>query len=137
MSPSIRARQIFPTLVQVGCLLSVAGSFIASSAHPLRLAGACQLLPSLERLVPPSHLCMHFRQWHLLTLWSPGSDHPLLPAPWSRTVRSFSLRGSCGPVFLTGFFDSGLRLRFCTVVRMRLHRVEAPSSSFVLVSLVY
>ena len=37
---------------------------------------------------------------------------------------------------MTGFFDSGLRLRFCTDVRTRLRRVEAPASSFILVSVV-
>ena len=33
-------------------------------------------------------------------------------------------------------FDSGLRLRFYTDVRMRLRRIEAPASSFVLISMV-
>ena len=78
-----RARQICPTLVQVGCLLSVAGSFIASSALPLCLAGAFRLLASLERLVPPSCLHMCSLQWHVLTLWSPESDPPSLPVPLS------------------------------------------------------
>ena len=131
-----RARQVFPTLVWIGCFLSVAGSFIVSSAHLLRLAGAFRLLASLERLAPPSRLHMHSLQWHLLTLWSTESDHPLLPVQLFRAVGWISLRGWCGPVFLTGFFDSGLRLRFCTDVRTRLRRVEAPASSFVRVSLV-
>ena len=88
-----RAHQIFPTLVRLGCLLSVAGGFIASSAHPLHLTGAFQLLALLESLVPPSRLRVRSLQWHLLTLWSPESDHPSLPMPLSRAVRWISLRG--------------------------------------------
>ena len=121
-----------------GRMFSVGGrKNIASSAPLVRLAGAFWLLASLEFLVPPS--CLHVRslQWRLLTLWSPGLDHPSLPVPLSRAVRWISLRGYCRTVFLTGFFNLGLWLLFCTDVRMCLHWVEATASSFVLVSVAY
>ena len=102
-----RARQICPTLVRVGCFLLVAGSVIASSASLLRLAGVFRLLALLERLVPPSCLHVCSLHWHLLTLWSPESDHPSLLVPLSRAVRWIFLRGYCGTVFLTGFFRFG------------------------------
>ena len=132
-----RARQIFPALVRVGCFLSVAGSFIASSAHPLRLAGAFRLLASLERLVPPSRLRVRSLQWHLLTLWSPESDLLSLPVPLSRAVGGSLFVDSAELSSWRGFFDSGPRLRFCINVRTQLRWVEASASSFVLVSVVY
>ena len=89
-----QARKNFLPLVRVGCFLSVAKSFFASSAPPpLCLAGAFRLLPSLERLVSPSRLHVRSLLWHLLTHWSPESDHPSLPVPLSRAVGWISLCG--------------------------------------------
>ena len=69
----------------------------------LSFAGGFGLLASLERLVTPSRLCMRSLQWHLLTHWSPESDHPSLPVPLSLAMQWISLRGWCGTVFSTGF----------------------------------
>ena len=130
------ARQIFRTLVRVGCF--VGGGKLYCFFCPPALLGRCFLAPGFTgETLPPSRLHMRSLQWRLLTLWSPESDHPSLPVPLSQAVREIFLCGYCGTVFVTGFFNSGLQLRFCTDVRTRLCQLEATASSFVLVSVVY
>ena len=113
--------------------ISVGGGelFLLCLLPLLSFVGAFGHLASLERLVPSSRLCMRSLQWHLMTHWSPKSDHPSLPVPLSWAVWWISRHGWCGTVFSTGFFDSGLRLRICTCIRTRLGRDGAHASSIV------
>ena len=85
----LQGRQVFPALAWVGRFLSVAESFFLlcpPPPPPLSFAGAFGHLASLVRLVPPSRLRMRFLQWHLMTYWSPESDHPSLPVSLSQAM---------------------------------------------------
>ena len=123
----------FPAFARVEKCLVFGRRVILPCLLPLlSFAGAFGHLISLAKLVPHSRLCMRSLQWDLVAYWSPESDPPSLPVPLSWVVWWIFLCGWCGPIFSTGFFVSGHRLRICTCIRTRLGRDGAHTSSIVL-----
>ena len=101
-------------------LLSVAKGFIASSPCPASLGGCSLLLPSLEALFRPvvftCTLCIALVDSLVSRVRSSLAPSYFVPGSWVDLSTCYVRNG-----LLAGFCDSGLRLRFCTAFRIRLH----------------
>ena len=88
MTIDTEVAKVFPTESRVRNILAVGSEFLSMLEPPARM---WQVLlghmSSLERLVPRGRLRMRSLQWCLAQHWSPETDSPTQPVPWSPEVK--------------------------------------------------
>ena len=88
MSIDTVVARVFPTESRVRNMMTLGSSFLSMPEPPARMwQSVLGHMASLEKLVPGGRLRMRSLQWCLRQHWSPETDLPTQPVPWSPEVK--------------------------------------------------